>query len=65
MLKGTSAKADQMFREEIDRVLEDPIGNASLWHWADGYAEDSTEATEKIVAAGLDPLTLGRPIPED
>lgn len=58
-LESQSKSAAEIFRHELRRVLADPVGNAELWKWAQCYAEDTSEAAETIVAAGLDPATLG------
>lgn len=49
-----------LYEAELQRVLDDPVANASLWPWASFYANDAERAAEKIIAAGLDPATLGR-----
>jgi hypothetical protein len=61
MLQGRSASASDLFHRELQRVLNDPLGNPELWPWAQFYAEDASEALGTIAAAGVDPVTLGRP----
>jgi hypothetical protein len=66
MLNERSSRWTKMFREEIEPVLADPAGHAHLWPWASCYAHDVSDQAEKqaivkIIAAGLDPRTLGRP----
>lgn len=60
MLAKKSAKYSETFQRELERVLADPIANADLWPWADFYSPDTTKAHEMIIAAGLDPVTLGQ-----
>lgn len=62
MLDRKSPEYSLLYREELARVLADPIANAELWPWASFYAtaEEMREAIEKIAAAGLDPVRLGQ-----
>jgi HEAT repeat protein len=62
MLDRKSPEYSRIYREELTRVLADPIANAELWPWASTYAtaEEMNGAIEMIAAAGLDPVTLGQ-----
>ena len=62
MLAGQSAQYSALFRHELQRVLNDPVGEAKLWPWANCYAKDLDKAIKKITEAGFDPATLGRPL---
>jgi HEAT repeat protein len=62
MLDRKSPEYSRIYRQELARVLADPIANAELWPWASTYAtaEEMDGSIEKISAAGLDPVTLGQ-----
>jgi HEAT repeat protein len=62
MLDRKCPEYSRIYREELARVLADPIANAELWPWASTYAtaEEMDGSIEKIAAAGLDPVTLGQ-----